>query len=101
MMRKTEEEISKLNEYEKKWKINTNKNKFKVIPISKIKQPPLIVNGEIIPYNSNGKVLGLQISTRRITTHVKNIINLAKQSLIKLAIFSELEIKKNYIYTSL
>lgn len=38
MTRKTTEEIARINEYEKKWKIKTNQTEFKIILIYKLKK---------------------------------------------------------------
>lgn len=34
MATRTEQEIRKINEFERKWKIKTNNNKFKIIPVA-------------------------------------------------------------------
>ncbi len=52
MARKTVNEIKKLNTYEAKWKIKTNNNKFKIVPIAVIKKHN--IGGRWL----NGKVLG-------------------------------------------
>ena len=43
MALKTQREIEKYNEYEKKWKIRTNLRKFQVIPISITKPEDLFI----------------------------------------------------------
>lgn len=39
---RTAKEISNINEYKRKWKIKTNKDKFAVIPISRKKRREII-----------------------------------------------------------
>ncbi len=38
MKRMVEREIGRINKYEKKWKIRTSEEKFKIIPIAQYKQ---------------------------------------------------------------
>ena len=63
MARKTATAIKQINDYERKWKIQTNQAKFKIIPMAKRKLEPVIVDGEIIPYSTEGTILGLPITT--------------------------------------
>ncbi len=41
---KVEREMERINRYEKKWKIKTNQDKFKVIPIAQRKTKTIVVN---------------------------------------------------------
>ena len=58
-----QEEINRQNDYEKKWKLKTNINKFQIIPIGFKKTLPININGEIIQYNNSGKLLGLNFTS--------------------------------------
>ena len=58
-----QEEINRQNDYEKKWKLKTNINKFQIIPIGLKKTLPININGEIIQYNNSGKLLGLNFTS--------------------------------------
>ncbi len=42
---KVEREIERINRYERKWKIKTNPDKFKIIPITQFKTNTIVVNG--------------------------------------------------------
>ncbi len=42
----TKRAILAMNEYERKWKIKTNIRKFKVIPLSKVIYPELVIDGD-------------------------------------------------------
>ena len=54
------EEIIKQNEYEKKWKITTNMQKFKIMAIGNRKMPNLIINNTTIEYKTKAKLLGMK-----------------------------------------
>ena len=41
---RTKREIERINKFEKEWKIKTNKNKFKILSISKIKSEPIVID---------------------------------------------------------
>lgn len=73
MAARTADEIEKINNYEKQWKIKTNKNKFKLIPISVQKKNNVLIDGEIINYSGNGKIFGTTFSRNGINKHVDKI----------------------------
>lgn len=58
MTRRRENEITKINNYEKCSNIKTNQRKFKIIPIAVKKKKEITIDGEIIEYSSTGKILG-------------------------------------------
>ena len=75
MARHTARAIETINQYESKWKIQTNTTKFKIIPMAKFKLQPVIVDDNAIPYSHEGKVLGLPITTngyKKAFTQKKN-----------------------------
>ncbi len=43
---KVEREIERINKYERKWKIQTSEEKFKIIPIAQYKDMKIKVNGK-------------------------------------------------------
>ncbi len=51
-------EITKVNDYERKWKIKTNNSKFTIIPMAVKMKEDIIINNNIIPYKSCGKNAG-------------------------------------------
>lgn len=58
-----------INNYENKWKIKTNTIKFKIIALAVRKSHPITVDGNIIPFSSEGSLLDLHFSTVGITKH--------------------------------
>ena len=84
LKRITEREIRKVNDYERKWKINTNMNKFQIIPIGGKRKQKIEINNKPIEYSESGKSLGMIISKTGFTAHAKNRISIAKASIPKL-----------------
>lgn len=84
MARKVAQEIKRVNQYEKKWKIKTNKNKFTVIPVAQYKTADLIVEDDLIEYKKEGRLLGLKITRRGITKHISEKISKGKAVLSNL-----------------
>lgn len=66
----TEREIKTVNEFERKWKIKTNINKFTPLHIASKTKTPLNIDGKIIQFCEEGTSLGLTISNAYIF-HVK------------------------------
>lgn len=62
MATRTKHEIERINEFEKKWKIKTNNNKLKIIPIAVLKKQDIIINGTKIDFSEKRKVLGLNMT---------------------------------------
>ena len=75
---KTVREINRLNEYENKWKIKTNSNKFQLLSVSKSKPPLIRINNQNIQYVNEVKILGLSIKRTGIVNHIKHKLNQAK-----------------------
>ena len=84
---KTAREIEKVNNYERCWKISTSLEKFQLLSISAAKPADVIVEGQLIPFNANAKVLGFTISKYGFVPHIENRIRLAKSTLTKLKRF--------------
>ena len=61
-IRNVQEEITKQNDYEKLWKIQTNTEKFQIIHIARRKMPQVIIQGRLIPHTSQGSLLGMDFS---------------------------------------
>ena len=99
---RTKREIEKVNEYERKWKIQTNKEKFKLISISSIKPVEIHVDNRNIPFNNTATILGLTISGRGINPHIKQRERKAREQLRKLKRFGKLsKDTKLYLYKAL
>ncbi len=60
---KVEREIERLNKFERKWKIKTREEKFRIAPIAQLKTKKITVNGKEIETSKEGKFLGLNICT--------------------------------------
>lgn len=63
-------EIQRINKYAHIWKIQTNQNKFKLLPLAQNKTENLIINNTIINKCNECVVLGLTSITRGFITHV-------------------------------
>ena len=81
MARRTVNEINKINNYEKEWKIKTNKDKFKIVPIAVIKKNNIVIDGELIDFTPQGKVLGLTFGRTGFESHINEIIHKGRQKL--------------------
>ena len=98
----TRREIERINEYEKKWKIKTNKNKFQLLSISKTKPPEIRINNEKIDYKDQVNILGLNIKRTGISIHIKQKLAQARIRKGKLKRFDKLTPKiKIHLYKSL
>ena len=63
--------IEQINNYENKWKIQTNINKFQIMNVSRRNTAPVIVNWKEINYTNKTKILGMTYSTHGITLKLK------------------------------
>ena len=88
--KKTAKSIKKINDFEKKWKIKTNTNKFKVLPMSRQLTAPIDVDGSILSYTRKGKVLGLKMCSSGIREQVTYRKSIAKANLTKIKRFQRL-----------
>ena len=99
---KTAREIERVNTYERKWKIKTNQQKFKLLSISKHKPSEVIVNNQVIPFAREINTLGLTIKRTGMLWHNKQRLNMAKGTKTKLKRFKNLRSKiKIHLYKSL
>ena len=85
--------VTAVNKFERKWKIRTNSTKFKAIPLSQRIPAPLIVENELLDWNSSGKLLELEIGRFGYWKHINAKIQQANNTLSKLRRFSELPTK--------
>ena len=63
--------IEQINNYENKWKIQTNINKFQIMNVSRRNTAPVIVNRKEINYTNKTKILGMTYSTHGISPQVE------------------------------
>lgn len=102
MAHHTANAIQNINNYERKWKIKTNTDKFKVLPIAKFKPAPLIVDGDIYNYANEGNFLGVKITTRGYQGFINEKIRKVKYTGTKLKRFQNLNSKnKRKLYMAL
>ncbi len=83
-------EIKKLNDYERKWKIETNNSKFKIILMAVKKKEDIIINNNVIPYKNSGIILGLKITSTGLKQHVDEITTKGYIALLELQRFRNL-----------
>lgn len=89
---RTEREISIVNNYESKWKIKTNVNKFTPLGLGSRRNPPLYINGEETDFSNHGKSLGLHITNTGYTRHIRERKHQGEAALKKLYRFRHLPI---------
>lgn len=99
----TERAIRQISTYEQQWKIQTNKDKFKVVPISRRKTADIrIAPNSTLQYTNKGKMLGLQFNSRGIVPQVSTRVAIARENLNKINRFRNLNPKlKIRLYTAL
>ena len=102
LVQETQKEIENINAYEKIWKIRTNKDKFQIIPINRLKTTNIIIDNTPLPMHKKGKVLGTTITSSGFATHAKERIKLASSKLSTLYRFINLSQRnKKKLYTTL
>ena len=102
LARKTARAITRVNEYENKWKIKTNRNKFNLISISSSVPSDVVIEGERLPFVRHTKTLGLTLARCGINTHVLNKIKQARVVRAKCRRFGGLSTKtKIHLYKTL
>ena len=75
--RKTQREILILNNYEYKWKIQTNKNKSQLVSVSSTKPTNIVINNQILPFDRSATILGMTIKYSRDKTTYQPAIRLS------------------------
>ena len=90
---KAEREITKINNFEKKWKLKTNYDKFKLLSISKTKPPIINIEGRPLAYSNEVTILGQTFKRTGIGKHTDVRLRLARAANTKLKRFSGLQVK--------
>ena len=90
---RTAREVSRINEYERRWRIRTNVAKFKVLPLATVNPPPLIIEGDAVPFSARGSILGLQIGRTGYSSHVRARAGQARRALTTLYRFRSIDTK--------
>ena len=100
--REKEREINRINKYEETWKIQTNKNKFQLLSVSKVKPHPVIIENNVIPHTNKVQVLGLTIGRTGVVPHINKRLGMARNRNRTLNRFNNFESRiKNHLYKSL
>ena len=96
---RTKREIERINKFEKEWKIKTNKNKFKILSISKTKPEPIVIDHRRINFANNVNILGFNMGRTGFGVHLTKRTAIAKGTLTKLKRFRAIKSKtKSYLY---
>ena len=102
LARRTVREITRINEFERAWKIRTNKNKFKILSVSKMKPQEIRIENREIPFARSVNVLGFRLNRTGFGVHVGNRIAMSRGRLTKLKRFKKLQpTTKSRLYKSL
>ena len=99
---RTEREINRVNTFEKQWKIKTNKNKFKLLSVSKTRPATVSMDGRVIPFAPSITTLGFPMKRNGFNNHIAQRLATAKGRYTKLKRFAKLKPKKKaHLYKSL
>ena len=90
---RTRREIERINSYEKKWKIRTSRNKFKILSISVRKPEEIIIENNNIQFAEHINILGLKLTRTGINKHLKDRLRIANLESKKLKRFKKLSPK--------
>lgn len=74
-------EIERINKFEREWKIKTNQNKFALIPLASKRYEDIIAEGELLETKTEGKALGLKITTNGYFKHIKELVNKGERAI--------------------
>ena len=92
---KIRREIEKINNYEKRWKIKTNTNKFQLLTISATATSEVRIDNEPINYKNSLKTLGLTLTRTGINKHIDQRTSIAQAQMTKLIRFKGLSTNAN------
>ena len=96
---RTKREIERINKFKKEWKIKTNKNKFKILSISKTKPEPIVIDHRRINFANNVIILWFNIGRTGFSTHLTKRTVIARGTLSILKRFRAIKLKtKSYLY---
>ena len=99
---RTTREIERVNEYERRWKIQTNKSKFKILSISKTRPERIIIDHRQINFAYNVSILGFTLGRTGFKTHTTKRLAIARGTMTKLKRFRKLRPRtKSHLYKTL
>ena len=84
---RTEREIERINEYEKKWKIPTSVEKFQLLSVTAKKPKDVSIDRRVIPFNREAKTLGFTFKTTGCALHFAHRAQRAKAALTSIKRF--------------
>ena len=90
---KLEREITRINTFEKRWKIKTNEDKFTIIPIAQYKTEQISINGKNLNTSKQGKFLGLKVQSTGLVGHATEKVKKGKTVMTNLTRFRNLTTK--------
>ena len=90
---KTVREVEKISEYELKWKISTNLEKFQMLSISAYKPADIYINNAKMQFSKTIKVLGFNLGTSGFCAHIRDRLAKAKSALGGIRRFRNLSTK--------
>ena len=88
---RTQREIERVNNFEQKWKIMTNKSKFKILSISKIKPEPIIIEHRRINFNHSVNIFRFNLGHKGFKVHINQRMAIARGTVTKLKRFKKLK----------
>ena len=102
LARRTEREAERINEFEKKWKIKTNRNKFKLLSISKSKPAEVSIDNRRVDFSDHINILGFKLKRTGSNMHTRQRLGIAKGRAVKLKRFKKIKAKnKCHLYKAL
>ena len=88
--RKTEKAVEARNRYEDDRKITNAQDKTKVVSAAKLAPHPLVVDGALLPYSQETKMLGMRLTNYGLRKQVEYNKDSASRALVKLKRFTGL-----------
>ena len=102
LRRRSQREIENINHFKKLWRIKTNVNKFNILRPGALAGNEIIIKGEPVAFQNEGKTLGLLITRTGYCNHINKRIVLVKQKMQKLYRFRNMPNKtKTHLIKSL
>ena len=99
-----QKEVKRISDYEKRWKLRTNLNKFNIVLNTRLwkYKNEITIDGEKLKYQSTGECLGLTFGTFGLAKHAADKANVANVRLTKLLRFKQLSLeRKRQLYITL
>ena len=92
---RTAREVQRMSNYENEWKIASNPDKFQLLSISAKQPHPVVIDGTIIPFRRQLKVLGLTLCSSGLRPHLTSRLAVGRTHLKRLKRFRIASTKTN------